>query len=469
MMFPFISLKIQLIFKLFNSCTMPEGIWLIAVLFISVLFIIVGTTRLKLHPFIVLLLASYVAGILAGLPAGDIAFIIARGFGDIMAYIGIVIVLGTIIGVILEKSQAAVKLAELVLKLVGKRFPGLAMSIIGYIVSIPVFCDSAFVILSSLKKSLVFKTGKPSVTLSIALATGLYATHTFVPPTPGPIAAAGNLNLNDQLGLVILFGLMVAAFSMITGYLWASYAGKRYKTAEDSEEYTQSVTEGIHLPSATKSLLPILVPIMLIAIRSIATYPARPFGSGFFFIIFDFTGQPVNALFIGFLLAFLLFPVFNKETLTGWIGDGISAAAPILLITGAGGAFGTILKETQIGDTLGTMLAGYHLGIFLPFIIAATFKTAQGSSTVALVATSALIAPLLSSIGLESLYGRVLAVMATGAGAMTISHANDSFFWVVTQFSGMNIQTGYKTHTIASLIQGVSAMAFIFLLSILFI
>jgi GntP family gluconate:H+ symporter len=386
-----------------------------------------------------------------------------------MAYIGIVIVLGTIIGVILEKSNAAIKLAELVLKLVGKRFPGLAMSIIGYIVSIPVFCDSAYVILSSLKKSLVFKTGKPSVTLSIALATGLYATHTFVPPTPGPIAAAGNLNLNDQLGIVILFGLVVAAFAMFTGYLWASYAGKKYKTSEDSEEHIQAVREDIRLPSATKSLLPILVPILLIAVRSIATYPARPFGSGLMYVIFDFAGQPVNALLIGFLLAFLLFPAFNKETLTGWIGDGIGAAAPILLITGAGGAFGTILRETQIGDTLGTMLAGYHLGIFLPFIIAATFKTAQGSSTVALVATSALIAPLLSSVGLDSLYGRVLAVMATGAGAMTVSHANDSFFWVVTQFSGMDVKTGYKTHTVASFIQGISAMAFVFLLSLLFV
>jgi gluconate:H+ symporter, GntP family len=446
---------------------MPEGLWLIFVLIISVLFIILGTTRLKLHPFVVLLLASYLAGALAGLPPGSIASSIARGFGDIMAYIGIVIVLGTIIGTILEKSNAAIKLAELVLKLVGKRYPALAMSLIGYIVSIPVFCDSAYVILSSLKKSLVHQTKKPSVALSIALATGLYATHTFVPPTPGPIAAAGNLGLDDQLGLVILFGLAVALVALFAGYFWASYAGKKYTTSEDTEKFTQNISENIKLPSATKSLLPILIPILLIALRSIATYPAKPFGTGLFYTFLDFTGQPVNALLIGFLLSFLLFPVFNKETLTGWIGDGISAAAPILLITGAGGAFGTILKETQIGETMGNMLAGYHLGIFLPFIIAAAFKTAQGSSTVALVATSALIAPLLSTIGLDSLNGKVLAVMATGAGAMTISHANDSFFWVVTQFSGMDVKTGYKTHTIATLIQGITAIVFIFILSLI--
>jgi GntP family gluconate:H+ symporter len=139
------------------------------------------------------------------------------------------------------------------------------------------------------------------------------------------------------------------------------------------------------------------------------------------------------------------------------------------LITGAGGAFGTILKEAQIGNTLGNLLADYQLGIFLPFIIAAAFKTAQGSSTVALIATSALIAPLLSTIGLDSLNGTVLTVMATGAGAMTISHANDSYFWVVTQFSGMDVKTGLKTHTMGTLIQGVSSIIFIYLLTLIFL
>ncbi|NCB07833.1 MAG: GntP family permease [Bacteroidia bacterium] len=448
---------------------MSSPVWLMIVLAVSVLFIILGTTKLKIHPFIVLLLAAYMAGTMAGLPVGNIAVSVANGFGSIMATIGIVIVLGTIIGTILEKSHAAVKLAELVMKRVGKRFPGLAMSIIGYLVSIPVFCDSAYVILSSLKKSLVQKTGKSSVMLSIALATGLYATHTFVPPTPGPIAAAGNLGLESQLGLVILFGLGVALFAMLSGYFWAIFVGKKFTTKDDERDEETQHGEIIKLPSGTLSLAPILVPIFLIALRSVATYPTKPLGEGFFFTLIDFAGQPINALFSGLFLSFLLFPKFNKETLTGWIGDGISAAAPILLITAAGGAFGAILKETHIGETIGYLLADYQLGIFLPFIIAAAFKTAQGSSTVALVATSALIAPLLPGIGLDSLYGKVLAVMATGAGAMTISHANDSYFWVVTQFSGMDVKTGYKTHTLATLIQGVSSMILIYLLTLIFL
>ena len=444
---------------------MTSPLWLMLVLLVSVLFIILGTTKLKLHPFIVLLLAAYFAGAMAGLAMLTIAASISTGFGSIMANIGIVIILGTIIGIILEKSHAAVKLAELVMKLVGKRFPALAMSIIGYIVSIPVFCDSAFIILSSLKKSLVQKTGKPSVTLTIALATGLYATHTFVPPTPGPIAAAGNLGLENQLGSVILMGLAVAAIAMLGGYFWAMYLGKRITFMAEPKTEDLANYQEIKLPSGMLSIAPILVPIFLIAMRSVAVYPAKPLGEGYIALIFDFLGQPVNALFIGLFQSFLLFPKFNKETLTGWIGDGISAAAPILLITGAGGAFGAILKETQIGETIGNLLADYQLGIFLPFIIAAAFKTAQGSTTVALVATSALIAPLLAGIGLDTTMDKVLVVMATGAGAMTISHVNDSYFWVVTQFSGMDVKTGYKTHTIATLIQGVVSMIFIYAIS----
>ena len=441
--------------------------WLMIVLAVSVIIIIAGTTKLKLHPFIVLLVTSYITGSLAGLPFEKLASTITTGFGNIMATIGIVIVLGTIIGTILEKSNAAIKLADLVLKVVGRKQPALAMSIIGYIVSIPVFCDSGFVILSAVKKSLAFQTRKSSLMLSIALATGLYATHTFVPPTPGPVAAAGNLGLENQLGIVIGFGLVVALVAMLVGYFWSVYCGKKFKESGSAFENLLS-DPVISLPSGLKSLLPIITPIFLIAMRSVATYPAKPLGEATIFAIFSFAGQPVNALLIGFVLSLFLFPRLNQETLTGWIGEGVSASAPILLITGAGGAFGAVLKEAQIGDSIGNLLAGYELGIFLPFIIAAAFKTAQGSTTVSMVATSAIIAPLLSSLGLHSQFDTVLALMATGAGAMTFSHANDSYFWVVTQFSDLDVKTGLKTHSVATFIQGTVTMLFIYFINLIF-
>ncbi|EIU6870847.1 GntP family permease, partial [Vibrio parahaemolyticus] len=195
---------------------------LILILLGVIAFIVLTTTKFKLHPFLALIIAAFLAAFAYGLPADSIAKTIASGFGGILGYIGLVIVLGTIIGVILEKSGAAITMADTVIKVLGERFPTLTMSIIGYIVSVPVFCDSGFVILNSLKESLAKRLKTSSVAMSVALATGLYATHTFVPPTPGPIAAAGNLGLESNLGLVIGVGVFVAAVAALAGMLWAN-------------------------------------------------------------------------------------------------------------------------------------------------------------------------------------------------------------------------------------------------------
>jgi gluconate:H+ symporter, GntP family len=446
---------------------MEHGIRLLIALIVSIIFIVMATSKYKLHPFLALLIAAYGVGFMAGMPSGEIVTTITSGFGNLMANIGIVIILGTLIGVILEKSGAALKMADLVIKVVGNKHPSLAMGIIGYIVSIPVFCDSGFVILSSLKRSLIFKTGKPAIALSIALATGLYATHTFVPPTPGPLAAAGNLGLEKQLGMVILLGGIVAFFAMLSGYFWANYVGKKYRSGEDDIPETDPLPDQ-KLPNGFLALLPILLPIVLIALGSILNLLPK-YQDTFIFKLIGFLGNPVNALFLGLICSFFLIKGKNKKQLTGWISEGLVAAAPILIITGAGGAFGAILKTTHIGDYLGETLADYNLGIFLPFIIAAALKSAQGSTTVSMVATSALVAPLLANLGFDSEIGRLLVLMAVGAGAMIVSHANDSYFWVVTQFSKMDADTGYKTHTIATLIQGVVSMVVVFLLSLIFV
>ena len=208
-----------------------------------------------------------------------------------------------------------------------------------------------------------------------------------------------------------------------------------------------------------------MVPILLIAMGSVANFPGQPLGDGTLFTVVSFLGKPINALFIGFLLSLTLLPELSKVTTYDWIEHGLKSAATIIMITGAGGGLGAILKATEIGDNLGNTLSSYNLGIFLPFLVAAAFKTAQGSSTVALVATSALVAPMLDSLGLESTMGRVLTVMAIGAGAMTVSHANDSYFWVVTQFSKMEVATAYKAQTVATLIQGLTGITIVAILS----
>lgn len=179
---------------------------LILILLMIVLFIVVATAHFKLNPFLTLLCAAFIAAFAYGLPLRDIESTIRGGFGNIMGNIGLVIVLGTLIGVILERSGAAITMARSIISLLGERFPLLTMSLVGYMVAIPVFCDSGFVILNSLKRSLARSLKTSPVAMSVALSTGLFATHTLVPPTPGPIAAAGNLGMGGNLGLVMVAG-----------------------------------------------------------------------------------------------------------------------------------------------------------------------------------------------------------------------------------------------------------------------
>lgn len=467
---------------------------LVLILIGVVVLIVVGTTVLKLHPFLTLLLAAIIAGFGLGLPGSEVVSTATDGFGAILGGIGIVIVLGTIIGVILERSGAAVTMADVVIKIVGQRFPTLAVSIIGFVVSIPVFCDSGYVILNSLKESLARRTKTSMVAMSVALATGLFATHTLVPPTPGPIAAAGNLGLSDQLGLVILVGLFVSVFAAAAGLLWSTRflnvepdGETAHELLESTEEFEALKDSYGNLPSPLAALAPIGVPILLICFGSVAALEAAPFGSGALADVLVFAGQPVIALLAGVAASMPLVgskiastvPQGSTAAASGpkaWlerfqtdVTDGITASAPILLITGAGGAFGAVIQASDVADYLGSNLSELGIGVFMPFLVAAALKTAQGSSTVALVATSALVAPLVGDLGLDSDMGRVLVVMAIGAGAMTVSHANDSFFWVVTQFSRMSVAQAYRAQTVATLLQGVTAIIVVWVLSLVLV
>lgn len=433
------------------------------IILLGVLFVVFATAKLKLHPFIALILSSFFVGIASGMPLLDVVTNINTGFGSLMTSIGIVIVAGTMIGVILERSGAAYRMAEVVLRIVGPKHPQLAMSLIGYIVSIPVFCDSAFIILSSLQKSLAKRAKVSIASMGVALATGLYATHVLVPPTPGPIAAAGNIGATDYLGTVILVGLLVAIPAALVGYLWSIKVAVNVKVPLDDEEamdYEDVIQSFGEMPSTFKAFFPIVLPIVLIGIGSIAALVGDPEST--LNMILRFLGSPVVALLIGVFAAFPLLPTYNEETLTNWIGDSLKDAAPILLITAAGGSFGTVIKETGVGDMLQQMdlgaLATGSLFLLVPFLISAALKTAQGSSTTALVITSTLVAPMLVTAGIEGALPLALVVMAIGAGAMTVSHVNDSFFWVVTQYSGMTITQAYKTQTMATLLQGVTTI-----------
>ena len=444
--------------------------WLLILLLLAVVFIIVATTRLNLHPFLALLISAFGYGIFCGkMSLEEVIQSVNAGFGSTIGYIGIVILAGAVIGTFLEKSGGAYKLAETTLKLVGKKNVPMAMGIIGYIVSIPVFCDSAFVILSPLAKALSKKVKISLAASTIALSLGLYATHTMVPPTPGPVAAAGLLGAD--LGLVILWGALVGIIAMAAGWLFSvKFAARIYIDPEKDSEQSDIETITDEAPSALKSMIPILLPIILIVLKSVGDLKSQPFGGGNIAVIIDFIGQPVVALLIGVFFAFLLPRKLSKEMLssTGWVGQAVIAAATIIIITGCGGAFGKVLQNSGISDVVKDYLGqSAGLSIWLPFIIAAALKTAQGSSTVAIITTATIIAPLLSTLGLETPTAKALVVVAIGAGSMVVSHANDSYFWVVTGFSGMTVKQGYKLQTLGTLVEGVAAAIALWVISMI--
>ena len=429
-------------------------------LILVIFLIIFGTTKLKLHPFYVLILATLLMGYITGLESSVIIKSLAEGFGKTLSSIGIIIALGTIIGTYLEKSGGAMVLANTVIKFLGEKKSVLAANITGFIVSIPVFCDSGFIILSALNKALSKKLGISVVVFAISLSAGLYATHVFVPPTPGPLAAAAILEAD--LGMLIILGLVVAVFSSAAGYFWSKFIGK--KIIITSSSVSENKDASSYSPNRTFSFAPILMPVVLIALKSISDYPTHPFGEGIIHSTISFVGEPIIAIIIGTFFALTL-KKDKKASHFNWMETGIREAGIIILITGAGGAFGNVLREGGIGDVIGENLSQLNLGIFLPFILAAVIKSAQGSSTVAIVTTAAIISPLLDILGLTTEMGRVLAVLSIGAGAMTVSHLNDSYFWVVSQFSEMNTSQALRSQTISTLLQGIAGIMVISILS----
>jgi GntP family gluconate:H+ symporter len=265
-----------------------------------------------------------------------------------------------------------------------------------------------------------------------------------------------------------MWGLLVSLFALVAGWLFATQYASRIHISPDSHE-TAAPPSLEDSPSAFKSLLPIVLPILLIVLRSVAELPEKPLGTGPVIGLLGFLGQPVVALLIGVALATLLPKKLDRAMLSsgGWVGEAILAAATIIIITGAGGAFGKVLQNSGIAKVIGENLTASPLGILLPFVIAAGIKTAQGSSTVAIITTASLVAPLLASLGLDSDTAKALVVVVIGAGAMVVSHANDSYFWVVTQFSNMDVKTGYRLQTLGTLVQGIAAAAMVYVISLI--
>ena len=448
--------------KLKLLCMTASFLQLQISLVVGIALIILLTAKYKVHAFFALLLACFATGIGAGMPVADILTNVKDGFGNIMKSLGLIIVLGTTLGVLLHNTGSTRVMAEYILQKTGKRNAALAMSITGFIVGLPIFCDSGYIVLSGLNKSMAKRTGIATVIMSVSLATGLYSVHCLIPPHPGAAAAATAIGV--EYGRLMLFGVIVAIPVMLVGYMWANYAGKKIAALQTNyeEDGEDIITPS---PSPLMAFLPVIVPIVLIGLKSFLPVNANAPQQDLLRVILAVSGDPSIALSVGVLLALAAGKQWTKEKLGRLLQEGAEKAGGILVIIGAGGAFGAVLAATKMGNHFSSAVPLGSIGMLFPFLLTFMLKTAQGSSTVAIITAATIIQPLLPSLGLNDADGKLLCVLAMGAGSMMISHANDAYFWVIAKFSGLNMKTMLKVYSVATIAMGLTALLMVYILS----
>lgn len=432
--------------------------YILTLLAAGIALIVILSTRYKIPAFFSLFLACMLVGLGAEMPVSDVLGTIKDGFGNILKNLGLIIVLGTTLGLLLEYTASTTVMANFLLKRMGKRFAPLAMSITGFVVGLPIFCDSGYIVLSGLNRSMAKRTGISIATMSVSLATGLLSVHCMVPPHPGASAAAATIGVD--FGKLILIGAIAAIPAMLVGNWWANYAGR---TAPNKIEEDITEDESGQGPSLLKACMPVFVPIILIAVRSFLTKGITGY-PGWVKVVFAM-GDPVVALLIGVLLAFNCKRSWHKNELSKILQNSVEKAGGILVVIGMGGAFGAILTATKLGEHLSQSVALGTIGLFFPFLLTAVLKTAQGSSTVAIITASSLVLPLLPALGLDTENGKLFCVLVMGAGSMTVSHANDAYFWVISRFSGISMKTMLKVYTVSTLFMGIITLVTVYILS----
>ena len=474
-------------------------------MFIGIIVMMALIILNKLHPFPSLIISAILIAVLA-MPFGpegnqvgtlvDCVKTVTTGFGNTMASIGVVIGFGCIMGIFLEKSGAAKQMALTILKLIGVKNCDVVLGLTGFVVSIPVFCDSGFVILSSLAKEFSRLTKKSMVWLGGILGMGLYITHFMVPPTPGPLAVVGTFNENGlglDLGMYILYGLAISVPLFIFAVFLFRYFGKKYPDLVvpyeiDRSQYTDAqlaVLDKIDakmksgkelensdfadllstekLPSAGLSFATLLLPIVLIFANTLVGQIGSLKGTAVASVI-TFLGQPVIALFISLCMgAFLLCHEMGSKACVDLMQEACRDAGPIVFITAAGGALGAVVKASGAAQMMADGIVAIGIpGILVPLLIGTIMRFPQGSGTTAMITGSAIIAPMIATLGINP----YLAGLGVCLTAMCPSFLNDSYFHVVTNFSNMDIKTSLKTWTMGSILVPIFGSVLICIASI---
>jgi gluconate:H+ symporter, GntP family len=434
---------------------------LLIILACAIFVIVLLTAKFKVHPFFSLVIASCIVGVASGFSLIEILSLMQDGFGRMMRSLGFLIILGTTLGIILETNGSTNVMASAILRAVGVRNTAIAMSLTGFIVGLPIFCDSGFIVLSGLIVPLARKSGEKVATLAGCLATGLYAVHCLIPPHPGASAAAGVIGAD--FGTLTLYGIIVAIPAMLTGYIWSRVAGRK-ETEVISEYVSSEPSHNLEHVSVVSAFLPVVIPILLIGLKPIITSGVRD-NENLFAGLFTILGEPVIALTIGILIALSDKSLWHRKKIEHVLTDSVTKAGGILIIIGGGGAFGALLTATKIGDHFVQVLPLASLGVLFPFLLTMVLKTAQGSSTVAIITAASIVQPLLPQLGLDYENGKILTVLAMGSGSMLISHANDAYFWVISNFERLPVPTMLRVYSVASLLMGLVSIGLVYILS----
>ena len=408
--------------------------------------------KFKIRPFLTLLLASFLSGILLKIGIIETLYLIFKGFFNIVILIGPIIITGTLLGKFLNETGTSRKMVNTFISSLGIKNIPISLNIIGFIISIPVFCDAAFILMSSIVKDLSKITKKNIIFLSICLATGLYSAHVFVPPTPGPIAASAIIGAD--IGLLFIIGIIVGSIVSLSGYFWLRFLFKKELKLNLRQINSNELVSNKNIIS----FLPVFFPILLISASTIIKYPELNINQSQFIRIIEVIGNPEIALLIGFVMTLIFVKRDNVKDTPQWLIKSLTNSFEILLITGAGGAIGYIIRESGVINDLSLSNVSGLASILSIFFIAALVKTIQGSSTVAIVTTCAITAPLIQSIGMTSELEKVILIISIGSGAMTISHINDSYFWVVSKYSNIEMNDVLKFFSTATLIQGLTGL-----------
>ncbi|WP_372882645.1 GntP family permease [Psychromonas sp.] len=386
-----------------------------------------------------MVIACLIMGLSAGMVPTDLINAIKAGFGGVLGGIGLIIAFGVIMGACFERSGAAVRMAKTFVKLCGKGREDIALGFTGVVVAIPVFCDSAYIILHSLVRAISRNTGKSSVGLGVTLALGLLITHAMVPPTPGPVAVAGILNVD--LGVYMMWGLMVSVPMMLLSMFYIRKVGKEYYRVPDGQKWitseadwanleTVQETDDSKLPSNFLSFGPILIPIVLILLGTLIGK-----GDSFFHTLIELFGNPVVAVGLGVLMALYgLTTQIDRKDMIGSMDDALSTTGLILVVTGCGGAMGAVLKASGTGPVVAELIASSGIpALLVPLAIASMLRLIQGSATASMMVAATMTLPLVETLGLDP----VFVALTCAVGPVGFSHVNDSYFHIISRTLGI--------------------------------